>query len=246
MDRFHDSAGVPWEGREFSENSYASDDGSTPTALAAVFASQVIDKSELFRALETSRLLIPLVAQLGDSEIGAHGQKVDKSAELSVVAVSTPDNQTALPVFSSVEQMQRWNPVARPVPADSRRVALAAIAEGHTRVVLDPAGRGIVLRRPMLAALAQTLQWNPPHNNPEVLAAVEKAKKSSSSIMDFQLIDGDLGCSLSGSELIIQLAIKPGLSKEQLDTELAGFTTSLQSTSIFEVIDSVAYKIVSA
>ena len=65
MDRFHDSAGVPWQGREFSDNAFANDDGSTPPALAAVFRNSVIDKSELFLALENSRVLIPLIAQLG-------------------------------------------------------------------------------------------------------------------------------------------------------------------------------------
>lgn len=246
MDRFHDSAGVPWEGREFSENSFASDDGSTPPALANLFAAPVMNKRELFHALENSRLLIPLVAQLGESEIGAHGQKVDKSAELSVVAVSTPDNQTALPVFSSVEQMKKWNLLARPVPVESRRVALAAIAEGHTRVVLDAAGRGIVLRRPMLAALAQSVPWSPPHESPAVMEAVEQARANSSSIVDALLLDGDIDGSLAGPELIIQLSIKPGLKKEDLDAELTGFTNSLQSTDVFKVIDSVAYKVVSA
>jgi hypothetical protein len=64
-DKFHDSAGVPWEGREFSQNSWSQDDGSTPKVLAEVF-SQDLDKVALFDALSQSRLLIPLLAELGE------------------------------------------------------------------------------------------------------------------------------------------------------------------------------------
>lgn len=246
MDRFHDSAGVPWQGREFTDNAFANDDGSTPPALAGVLDDSIIDKAELFLALESSRVLIPLIAQLGESEIGSHGQIVDKSAELSIVAVSTPDNQTALPVFSSVLQMQLWNQAARPVPADMRRVALAAIAEGHTRVVLDAASRALVLRRPMLSALAQSITWSPPHTSQTVSQMVEKAKATSSSIVDFRLIDGDASCNLAGPELIVQLFVTPGLSKKQLDAELVGFTTALQTAELLELVDSISYKVVSA
>jgi hypothetical protein len=246
MDRFQDSAGVPWQGREFSDNAFANDDGSTPPALARVFESTVFDKSNLFSALETSRVLIPLIAQLGESKIGSHGHTVDKSAELSIVAVSTPDNQTALPVFSSVVQMQLWNNAARPVPVDMRRVSLAAISEGHTRVVLDAGSRAIVLRRPMLSALAQSMPWAPPHTSPDLGQMVEEAKAGSSAIADFELIDGDDQCNLGGPELIIQLSVNPGLSKEELDAELAGFTASLQKTKFLELVDSVSFKILSA
>lgn len=246
MDRFHDSAGVPWQGREFSDNAFANDDGSTPPALAAVFRNSVIDKSELFLALENSRVLIPLIAQLGESETGAHGHKVDKSAELSIVAVSTPDNQTALPVFSSVEQMQLWNKAARPVPAEMRRVALAAISEGHTRVVLDAASRAIVLRRPMLSALAQSIPWSPPHISQTVSQMVAKAIGTSSSIVNFGLIDGDVSCTLAGPELIVQLSVTPGLNKQQLDAELVGFTGSLQTDELLELVDSISYKVLRA
>jgi hypothetical protein len=246
MDRFHDSAGVPWQGREFSDNAFANDDGSIPPALAKVFEGEAIDKSQLFSALENSRVLIPLIAQLGESETGSHGLTVDKSAELSIVAVSTPDNQTALPVFSSVEEMQLWNKAARPVPADMRRVALAAIAEGHTRVVLDAASRALVIRRPMLSALAQSMPWSPPHISQTVDQIVAKARTASSSIVDFRLVDGDSSCNLAGPELIVQLLVTQGLSKQQLEAELVKFTSALQTVELIELVDSISYKVVSA
>lgn len=41
MDKFHDSAGVPWEGRQFGTNPFASDDGSTPAAVAKALSADV-------------------------------------------------------------------------------------------------------------------------------------------------------------------------------------------------------------
>ena len=127
--RFSDSAGVPWEGRELEENRFAGDDGSAPkeflTAIAG-FRVGVKGQADVVNALRSSRLLVPLLAKLGESEIGANGLKVDKSAELSIVTVKAPDDQEALVVFSSVASMQHWNPSARPVPTDAIRVCLAA------------------------------------------------------------------------------------------------------------------------
>ena len=151
-DRFADSAGVPWEGRSFESNPFSNDDGSANPALIealAEFSANPTDPGAVFQAFAASRLLIPLLADLGESGEGAHGQTVDKSADLSIVTVQTPDGQTGLPVFSSVESMARWNKIARPVPSDAIRVALAAASEGNTRIVLDPGSETeFVFRRP--------------------------------------------------------------------------------------------------
>ena len=123
---FADSAGVPWDGRAFSENPFADDDGSANPALIealAAFRANPTDPRGVFKAFAASRLLIPLLADLGESGEGAHGQTVDKSADLSIVTVETPDGQTGLPVFSSVAAMSVWNKTARPVPAASRSAA---------------------------------------------------------------------------------------------------------------------------
>ncbi|MFM7030084.1 MAG: SseB family protein [Micrococcales bacterium] len=140
-DRFADSAGVPWEGRHFEANPWAGDDGSADTNLvAAIQALRSGDAvaEDVLVAMRAARLLVPLLANLGEAGEGAHGQTVDKSADLSIVSISSPDGQVALPVFSSVAAMSRWNSTARPVPIETPRVALAAASEGNGRIVLDP------------------------------------------------------------------------------------------------------------
>lgn len=244
MDKFHDSAGVPWEGRQFSANSFADDDGSTPEIVAKALAKENFSLEKLHEALLNSRVLIPLLAQLGESELGTHGKVVDKSAELSIVAVATPDGQSAIPAFTSVGHMRIWKGDARPVPIETSRVALAAIAEGHTRVVLNPGTDSIALRRPFLAALAQQVPWMPPHKNSRVLALVEIARSKLEQIENFGLVDADPAGTLRQAELMIQLTVKAGLNSSQLSDLLQQFSQSLQSEEFLQLVDSVSLKVI--
>lgn len=243
-DRFHDSAGVPWEGREFSQNQWSNDDGSCPPDLAAVLATGK-ELGAVFEALRGQRLLIPLLAQLGESEVGPNGLQVDKSAELSIVAVATPNGGSAIPAFSSVAEMQKWRPDARPVPVGIEKLALAAVAEGHNQVILDPASHAIGLRRPMLAALAQGVPWRSPEGNPEVRELVEFAARGLDPIQGFSLVAADPDGTLVQPELLVMLKLKPGLGAQDLAALLEEFTSRLQTERYLQLVDSMGLKLVS-
>ena len=242
-DKFHDSAGTPWEGREFSQNNWSQDDGSTPEVLAQALAGE-LDKSKFFQALSQSRLLVPLLAELGESGVGAHGQTVDKSADLAIVAVSTPDGKTAIPVFSSVSEMTAWNSAARPVPVEAPKLAIAAVSEGHDRVVVDPAGRAIGIRRPALAALAQGLEWLPPQLSDAVIEMVNQAASKQPRIKSVQVFDADPTGQLLKPELGMEVALEPGLAPQELQEVLALFGTDLQTQEFLKQVDSVTFKLV--
>ena len=241
-DKFHDSAGVPWEGREFSQNSWSQDDGSTPKVLAEVLDRE-FDKAALFTALSQSRLLIPLLAELGESGVGAHGEIVDKSADLAIVAVSTPDGKTAIPAFSSVAEMTAWNATARPVPVEVAKLAIAAVSEGHDRVVLNPAGRAIGIRRPALAALAQGLEWTPPQLSTLVLQLLDAAAAKQPLIVSVGAFDADPTGQLLKPELGIELSIQAGLSSDRLQQVLEQFGSDLQSQEFLQLVDSVSFRL---
>ncbi len=245
-DKFHDSAGVPWEGRQFEENSWAQDDGSAPKQLADVLGAAIFNSVAFFNALKSARLLIPLVAELGESGVGAHGQQVDKSADLAIVAVSTPDGKTAIPTFSSVAEMNKWNPAARPVPVSAVKAALAAASEGHERIVIDPASSAVALRRPALAALAQGFDWLPPHINPRVKELISIAAVTQPLITSVDLFDHDPTGRLEKAELLIQLGMRPGITPDQLKALLEGFNQELQTQEFLSLVDSIAMKIVVA
>jgi hypothetical protein len=76
--RFTDSAGTPWEGRSFDQNAFADDDGKAPEKLMQVitaFRAGEVGAEAVVDQIRISRLLVPLLANLGESEIGAHGQR---------------------------------------------------------------------------------------------------------------------------------------------------------------------------
>ena len=249
--KFTDSAGVPWAGRSFDINPYSGDNGEADAELIRTiseFQSGKCGPEQVLKAIGQSRLLIPLIANLGESGEGAHGHAVDKSADLSIVTVLTPDNQRALPVFSSVAAMNNWNPEARPVPNDGRKVALAAASEGNTRLVLDPMGESeFVVRRPGIAAIAQDLDWITPSDNPEVVEIINSVLADSGSVESFTVVPGDPTCRLAGQELVVVLYLVPGLTEAELKSlENEFFAQIANSERFVELVDSVGVKFLQA
>jgi len=219
-----DSAGQPWAGREFEANLDDGDDGSAPAALTealARFHARETGEESVIDAIRGSRLLIPLVTQLGDAALNARGQTIDKTQELSIITVAGPDGRTVLPAFSSTAAMTAWNPLARPVPADAVRVALAAAQEQTDLVVLDPTSPGeFVIRRPALWAIAQSLPWTPSYASHQINDAFTASIATELSVIAVRLLPGDPRGRLEGPELIVELELVDGLTQTDLDVVL--------------------------
>ncbi len=216
-----DSAGVPWDGRTFEHNVHSADDGAAPGRLIEAlrrFRARELGEAEVVAALRESRLLIPLIAVLGDSGVNENGLRLDKSQELAIVTVSGPDGRNVLPVFSSVTAMAAWNDRARPVPVDAVRVALAAASEETDLVVLDPTSETeFVLRRPALWAIAQSRDWGPSYLDEEVLAAFLASAEPEEAVAAVQLAPGDPDARLAGVELIVHLSLADGLDRTAVE-----------------------------
>ncbi|WP_350346975.1 SseB family protein [Agromyces sp. G08B096] len=246
-----DSAGRPWAGRSFEPNPHAADDGSAPPELAAAvrrFRSGDGGQADVVQAFGGSRLLIPLLAELGDggTAVGEHGLAVDKSQELSIVTVAGPDGRRVLPVFASVGAMSTWNPTARPVPADGVRVALAAADDGTDLVVLDPGSDGeFVLRRPAVWAVAQSRPWRPPFEDDAVIAAFERSISSELAVLGVELLPGDPDARLAGPELVVRLQLVAGLTREELDATTTRLARRWAEDDVIAAgVDSLAVKLV--
>ena len=245
-DRFADSAGVPWDGRSFEPNPFANDNGAADPALIAAikdFHEEKISAAAVVHAFSEARLLIPLLANLGSSGVGAHGKVVDKSADLSIVTVLDPDGRMAVPVFSSVESMGRWNKTARPVPSDAIRVCLSAVQEdgANARVILDPGSdTEFALRRPAVWAVAQQRQWIPAYEDPEVIEDFAQALAEEPMVRTFRLLSADPTYRLQGQEVAVVIWLEPGLTAEQLaDFESRFVQTWSEKLNIVERIDSL-------
>jgi hypothetical protein len=246
-----DSAGVPWKGRAFEHSASSDDDGSAPERLIEAlrrFRSSELGEADVVDAVRDSRLLIPLVAVLGESGTNDHGHLVDKSQELSIVTVAGPDGRNVLPVFTSVAAMSHWNPKARPVPANGVRVALAAADEGTDLVVLDPTSdTEFVIRRPALWAMAQSASWLPSYLDEEILAEFMAAADGEDAVVAIQLAPGDPDARLAGAELLVQLSLAAGLDRAALDALLARLQSRWSANDLIASrVDSLAVRLAQA
>jgi len=221
-----DSAGQPWEGRHFGEETaFAGDDGSAPDevleALRAFRAGEA-GADAVVTSLRRNRLLIPLVAEAGEMGADVGGRHYDKSQELAIVTVEGPDGRAVLPVFTSVEAMSAWDPSARPVPATGERVALAAASEHTDLMVVDPGSETeFAVRRPALWALAQGRDWRPPESDPAIARAFRASIDRELGVLGVELIPGDPGARMAGPEVVVRLELLRGLTQTELDAILA-------------------------
>jgi hypothetical protein len=248
-----DSAGQPFAGRTFGhhDTAYAADDGSAdPRLLEALvrFGAGGLPEHEVVDALRPARLLIPLVAVAGDEGVDDHGRRVDKTQELSIVTVAGPDGRAVLPAFTSVETLRAWDAKARPVPADARRIALAAVSESTDHLVLDPgSATEFGLRRPALWAVAQDVPWIPAHADDEVLQAFLAASMDEEALAGLAVGPGYRGARLGTPEIVVRLAVRAGLDQEQLAALLQRLQAAWQADPlILDRVDSMSVSVVRA
>lgn len=255
-----DSGGYPWAGRTFDHHvsDYADDDGSTPRewgdAVEAVRkAAAAGDRPALAEAhaeallvLSRHRLMIPLVTEAGGFGVTPEGRKVEKTQELSMVVVAAPDGRKAMPVFSSVEAMYRWNGDARPIPQPAPQVAVAAAEEGTDLLIVDAATpeREFGVRRTELEAVALGKRVLPSWADPEVIEAFEASVSGNPYVVGIRLAPGDPESRLAAPETDVLLELKPGLELEGLQQILAELQQRWAATPVIaDRVDSMRIRL---
>lgn len=133
------------ESRRLQGSSYVDDTGAADPGLAAALASYAADATgesypAVLAALATARLLVPVVAVLGEVEHGADGLARDKTSDMATVLLTAPDGRRALLAFTSTDTLAQWDADARPVPVASALAAATAVQEGAAALVVDVAG----------------------------------------------------------------------------------------------------------
>ncbi|TCC17338.1 SseB family protein [Kribbella speibonae] len=124
--------------RRLAFTGFDNDDGAADPALARALADG--DEGAVLAALTKARLLVPVVAMLGEVEYDENGLAHDKTSDMAVVLLQGQDGRNALLAFSGTESLARWDPAARPMPQHAQLVATAAVQEGAAAIVLDIAG----------------------------------------------------------------------------------------------------------
>lgn len=223
---------------------FADDDGSVGAPLAAALAAHAEQPDEVavVEALKQVRVLVPVVAVLGEegAEVSSlTGLKSDKNSEMALAMLTAPDGRRTLPLFSGAEALQRWSPEARPVPVRSRVAALSGVEEGCELAVLDPAGPTTVLiRRPALWAIAKDEPWTPSYADPQVAAAVAGAVTGVPGVTGVACEPG------TRSELAVVLTLVPGLTREQVSELTQRVGERLATVELVaEKVDSVQLRL---
>lgn len=239
-----DTAGVSWEGRDYTVSPFPGDDGSVPDELAAALrahrAGEDADREQLVAALAQARVLVPIMAVATETGTTAHGLTGDNGADMAMVSITAPDGTTVLPLFTSVASLSAWRSDARPVPVVAPQAAQAAVQEGCTALLLDPAtpseeGGPILLPRSVLWALAQGRTWIPPHRDPEVAAVLDQVAQRSP-----EAVTGLVARAGQRAEVDLHLQLLPGLTATAVREMVDGVTAQLaQEQIVAERISSV-------
>ncbi|MEU3298425.1 SseB family protein [Streptomyces sp. NPDC006678] len=176
---------------------FSDDDGTADPALEAALAAWAEDRSAeqpVLEALKGARLLVPVVAVLGEleeaDESGAGGLPREKSSDMAVPTL-TAGNRRALPAFTSTASLALWDPQARPVAVPLHQALRAAAHENADTLVLDLAGPVTYqLTGRALLALAEGRTSTDPLTDPAVTEAVRAAVAAEPSVLRAHLGPG--------------------------------------------------------
>lgn len=131
------------ERRTIPDPGFPDDRGEADPVLASALADHrrgAVPSGAVVAALQDARLLVPVVAVLGEVELDERGLAHDKSADMAAVLMTSADGRTGLLAFTSTATMGRWDPAARPVPVPARTAATAALQDGAAALLVDLAG----------------------------------------------------------------------------------------------------------
>lgn len=181
--------------KNIPDSGFSDDDGSADASLAAALAAYADDRSagpQVLAALPGARLLVPVVAVLGEAETGPDGLRRDKSSDMAVPTLQGPGGRRALPAFTSTATLARWDPEARPVAVPLHQALQAAAHEKADTIVLDLAGPvTFQVTGPALTALAEGRAPADPVADPAVVEAVRAVVAAEPGVRSARLAAGD-------------------------------------------------------
>ncbi|APU39532.1 SseB family protein [Streptomyces sp. NPDC056254] len=190
---------------------FSDDDGSADPELTAALAAWAEDRTQeprVLAALKGARLLVPVVAMLGEVETDPEtGLKREKTSDMAVPTLRAGDRR-ALPAFTSIASLALWDPAARPVAVPLHQALAAAAHEKADTVVLDLAGPvAYQLTGRALLALAEGRTDTDPLADPAVREAVRAVVAAEPAVLRAHLGPG-------GAEADGILAIVPAPDAE--------------------------------
>lgn len=179
--------------KNIPDSGFSDDDGTADPRLTAALAAWAQDRTAVrpvLEALKDARLLVPVVAVLGEVEEDENGLRREKTSDMAVPTLTAGDRR-ALPAFTSIASLARWNPEARPVAVPLHQALQAAAHEKADTLVLDLAGPvPYQLTGPALLALAEGRTSADPFQDQKVVAAVTAAVAAEPAVLRAHLVPG--------------------------------------------------------
>ncbi|KAB1150633.1 SseB family protein [Streptomyces luteolifulvus] len=204
---------------------FRDDDGSADPRLSAALAAWAEDRTAegpVLEALRDARLLVPVVAVLGEVEEDANGLRREKTSDMAVPTLKA-GGRTALPAFTSTDSLALWDPGARPVAVPLHQALRAAAHEKADTIVLDMSGPvPYELTGPALLALAEGRTTTDPLADPAVLDAVRAALAAEPAVLRAHLGPGQADGTLA---LVLDPAASPAEAAGAVAQRLAADDT---------------------
>ncbi|MBF9068578.1 SseB family protein [Streptacidiphilus fuscans] len=162
------------ERKNIPDPGFSGDDGSADPELAAAFAAYAADpgpetETRVLALLAKARLMVPIVAILGEVETDEHGHRHEKTSDMAVPTLQAPDGRKGLPAFTSLDALARWRADARPAPVPAPQAVQAAWSEQADALLIDLAGPvPYELSGAALRAVAEGRAHRRPLDDPEI------------------------------------------------------------------------------
>lgn len=204
---------------------FSDDDGSADPRLTAALTAWAQDRTAhgpVLQALTGARLLVPVVAVLGEVEEDENGLRREKSSDMAVPTLKAGDRK-ALPAFTSTEALALWDPAARPVAVPLPQALQAAAHEQADTIVLDLAGPvAYEINRPALIALSEGRHTPDPLSDPAVTAAVRASVAAESAVLRAYLGAGTADGTLA---LVLDQTADPAEAAQRVARRIAADET---------------------
>jgi hypothetical protein len=129
--------------RRIPDPAFAGDEGAGDAALRAALTAYAADPGralDVMIALQATRVLVPVVAVLGETEVDETGLVHDKTSDMATALLTGRDGRQALLAFTGLDTLSAWRADARPVPVAAALAARSALQEDASALVLDVAG----------------------------------------------------------------------------------------------------------
>ncbi|RFU37857.1 SseB family protein [Actinomadura logoneensis] len=188
---------------------FPDDDGSADPRLRDALAAYAAGRAgghAVVAELLGKRVLVPVVAVLTEEEDVAPGElRREKNSEMALPTLMGEDGRRGVLGFTATETMAAWRPDARPVAVSAQQAAAAALDEGAHALVLDVAGPvPFAVEGLHLHLLAEGRPVPPPHEDREILAAIDAAFGAEPGVQGVRVGKGE------HTELAVRFAVAPG------------------------------------